>query len=125
MPAGILPKGRPDGGLQKQRYRLQQLIQNVSTDEDLLEVWDHVTDMAKSSGDIQWAALFLAYRLGKPAPMDPTPTGGITVDGDLTLNINQLSLDQIRATQAALETIDATFSPVEHSTEPPALSSAH
>lgn len=92
---------------------MQQLLKNVTSDEDVLEVWDHVTDLAKSSNDIQWATLFLAYTLGKPASADPSQGGGITVDGDLQINVNRLSLEEIRAAQAALQTIDATFSPVE------------
>lgn len=111
--------GRSSGSLQKQRYRLQQLVQNATNDEDLLEVWEHVTDMAKNSSDIQWAALFLAYTMGKPAPMDPGQSGGITVDGDLTLTINQLSLEQIHAAKQAIETLDATLS------TPPALEAPH
>jgi hypothetical protein len=118
---GLLPRGRPDTSLQKQRFRLQQLVQNADTDDDLLEVWDHVKDMAKTSTDIQWASLYLAYRLGKPASMDPSQVSGIVVDGDLSLTINQLSLEQIRQAQKAIETLDATFAPVE----PHALPSAH
>lgn len=110
MPPGLLPMGRPETSVMKMRYRLQQLLEKTSTDEDLLEVWDHVTDMAKSSTDIQWAVLYLAYRLGKPASNDPKQQAGIQIDGDLTLNINQLSLEQIDAAQKAIETIDATFS---------------
>ena len=125
MPVGILPVGRPGGGLQKQRFRLQQLIQNADSDEDLLEVWDHVKDMAKNSGDIQWATLYLAYRLGKPASVDPNQAGSIQVDGDLTLNLNQLSLEQIRAAQQAIQTIDATFSTVDPPADPHALPPPH
>jgi hypothetical protein len=126
MPGGgVLPRGRPDAEVQRQRYRLQRLLRHATTDDDVLEVWDHVTDMAKTSGDIQWASLFLAYTLGKPTSVDGSSTGGIQIDGDLQINLQKLSLEEIRAAQAAIQTIDATFAPVDRSPDAPALAHPH
>lgn len=107
MAGSLIPRGRPSNELQRNRYRLQQLVQNCTTDDELLEVWDHVKDMATTSGDIQWATLFLAYTLGKPAPI-AEPPAGIQVDGDLNIQLNQLTPDQLRA----LKTIDVTYSTI-------------
>ena len=91
---------------------MAQLVKQTWTDDDVIEVLDHLADMAKHSSDIQWTNTFLAYAMGKPGSMDPG-VGTLQIEGDLQININDLSLDQIRAAQQAIQTIDATFSPVD------------
>lgn len=117
MPKGVLPSGRPDHDAARYRARLNQLLRHVTSDDDVLAVWDHVTDMAKNSTDIQWASLFLAYTLGKPQPVDPG-TASIVVEGNVQLN--QLSIEQVQAIAALkqLSAVHGTYTTVEPQSTP-------
>lgn len=116
MAGSLLPRGRPSNEIQRQRYRLQQMVSNLTTDEEVAEVWDHVKEMAAISTDIQWATLFLAYTLGKPAPMTE-PAAGIQIDGDLNIQLNQLSPDQLRA----LKTLNVSYDELPAPQDPDAI----
>ena len=111
MARGPLSLGRPDKDTTKWRHRMSQLLKRVTNDDDVIEVWEHVQEMAKTSNDIAWAILFLNYTIGKP-PSQDQQAGNVQVDGDVTLTINQLSLEEVQAIEAAAKTIDAAFSPV-------------
>jgi hypothetical protein len=112
MTRGPLAQGRPDFDTFKWRKRMASLFRGVVTDDDVIGVIEHVTDMATHSNDVAWATLFLAYVMGKPGGSDPQQGGSIQVDGDLAIQINQLTPEQLAATEAALKTIDAAFTPV-------------
>ena len=107
---------------------MAQLFKQVVTDDDVIDVIDHLRRKATTSDDIAWTALFLAYAIGKPPSGEESrQASGIQIDGDVTLNLNQLPPDQLRAAKAALQTIDARFSSVSRLPEslPAATPLAH
>lgn len=114
MAGSLRPGGRPSLDSQRQRYRLQQLIADATTDDELLEIWEHAKEMAVTTSDIQWTALCLSYLLGKPAPMTEA-VAGVQFNGDLNIQLNQLSPDQLRA----LTTLDASYTTVPAESENP------
>lgn len=94
--AGSFSPGRPDTDTARWRNRMAQLFKKVFTDDDVIEVMEHLKDQAVNSNDIQWTALFLAYAVGKPTSNDEALASRFQLDGDINIQINQLSSDELR-----------------------------